>query len=64
MKMERFEIRDSKGKLVESLTKDTSQGQAVLRVKELKTAKPNVEYELVRVSTVYDTAKPPVEIEF
>lgn len=60
--MERFEIRNDKGKLIESELKGT-EIEAIERVKELaKDGKTN--YELVKVSTVYDTANPPVVIEF
>lgn len=62
--MERFEIRNNKGKLVESFTRAVTQAEAVARVKELKTKDDKLEFELVKVSTVYDTANPPVEIEF
>jgi hypothetical protein len=63
-KMERFEIRTNKGKAVESLTMATTKEQAIARIKELKATEPKQEYELVRVTTLYDTANPPVEIEF
>lgn len=62
--MSRFEIRNNKGKVLESLVHSTTKEQAVLRVKELKANDGKAEYELVTVETVYDTANPPVEIEF
>ncbi len=65
-------------KMLESFTTGTTREQAIARVKEVvaenNAYKPedrkkfgfseNQSFELVTVTTVYDTANPPVEIDF
>lgn len=62
--VERLEIRNGKGKLIESELTAMTEADAIKRVKELASGDEKTSYELVRISTVYDSANPPVEIEF